>query len=273
MKTQSIMVRFAFLFSMMLNLSMVLCFRTHSKLVYYSLLSLPQMFTDCMNLNNFSLAGMNQKVVLSARQFASGKLLERLTMGLVPRRHKKFFSKPTDSLIDLAKTTNHKILKFPHPKLRQENLPVTKFDESLRILAGEMLLLMYTTDGVGLAAPQIGVNLQLMVFNEDGTIDKREKEEIICNPKIVNKSAQRIFGTEGCLSFPQIYGEVERHSWIEVEFQNLVGESKVKKFEGFPAIVFQHEFDHLNKVSKIFCWWDTYYTYYIGAAYRSLVFI
>jgi len=189
--------------------------------------------------------------IVSKRYLARTSLFEKLTMGLVPRRHPKFKYSVMPELLQVAEKTNYQILKFPNPKLRQKNLPVTNFDESLRILAGEMLLMMYTSDGVGLAAPQIGMNIQLITFNEEGVLDKREHEQIMCNPKIINKSNKIISGPEGCLSFPQIYGHIDRYDWIEVQFQDITGNMKTKRFDGFPAIVFQHEYDHLNQVSLI----------------------
>ena len=93
-----------------------------------------------------------------------------------------------------------------------------------------MLLVMRAADGIGLAAPQVGVNKRVMVFNDkadDGKSDIRE---------------------EGCLSFPQINGDVVRSTWIDVEYATVAGEVTKKRFDGMAARVFQHEYDHLDKI-------------------------
>lgn len=148
----------------------------------------------------------------------------------------------------IVKGTKLKILKYPNPKLRTENVPVVEFNADLHQMAKEMLLIMYAADGIGLAAPQLGLNVRLMVFNEVGDQGKAEKEMILVNPVILGKSDEKDLREEGCLSFPLISGKVERHKWIEVEYQTISGEKIKKKFEGMPARIFQHEYDHLDKV-------------------------
>lgn len=148
--------------------------------------------------------------------------------------------------------TNLRVLKYPHPKLRAENEPVSVFDDSIRKIAMEMLLVMYESDGVGLAAPQVGINKRIMVFNEKGEADAKDTEIILINPHIVASSSERKSSEEGCLSFPLIYGDVERAAWIEVEYQTLDGTKVTKRFEDRPAVIFQHEYDHLDKVTTEF---------------------
>lgn len=147
------------------------------------------------------------------------------------------------------------IVLYPHPTLRAENRPVGVFDDRLRQLAAEMFDLMYKTDGVGLAAPQVGVNVRMMVFNPEGEIGKG-KEFALINPKITAFSKERDIGTEGCLSFPTfvdekdgpptIEEEVERATSIKVEYQNLKGKRSRLDLKGFLAVIFQHEYDHLE---------------------------
>eukprot|EP01031_Cornospumella_fuschlensis_P030498 gene30498-36861_t len=144
--------------------------------------------------------------------------------------------------------TDLRIVKYPDPILRTENQIVTVFDDSLRKLADEMLLVMYASDGIGLAAPQVGINKRIMVFNEHGEPKRKEHEMVLVNPVIVSKSEEMVAGEEGCLSFPQIRGQVNRHVWIEVKYQDVTGKSIVTRFEKFPAVIFQHEYDHLDKV-------------------------
>ena len=138
-------------------------------------------------------------------------------------------------------------------QLRAENAVVTDFDEELRTTAKEMLIVMYASAGIGLAAPQVGVNKRLMVFNEKAgttrsTAFLEEYEKILINPVITGASTKKVLGDEGCLSFPQIYGKVSRHIWVELDYHNLVGEKLSTRFVGKPAIIFQHEYDHLDKV-------------------------
>jgi len=147
-----------------------------------------------------------------------------------------------------VKGTDLKILKYPHPQLRAENDNISDFDDTLKQTAAEMLLVMYAADGIGLAAPQVGINKRLMVFNEKGDAKETDHEMVLVNPEIVETSNSKSLGEEGCLSFPQIYGEVQRHDWISVKYQNLEGEHVDIKFEGKPSIIFQHEYDHLDQV-------------------------
>ena len=143
-----------------------------------------------------------------------------------------------------VKGTKLKILKYPHPLLRADNEDITVFDDKLKQTAAEMLLLMHASEGIGLAAPQVGINKRLMVFQTTF-----EKEMVLVNPKIVSQSSETESEEEGCLSFPQINGDVNRSTSIEVEYQTETGEKFLQKFAGLEARVFQHEYDHLQKVN------------------------
>ncbi|KAL4517077.1 hypothetical protein Ndes2526B_g00671 [Nannochloris sp. 'desiccata'] len=143
------------------------------------------------------------------------------------------------------------ILKYPDPRLRAPNAPVGCFDDSLRQLAEEMFVVMYDDDGVGLAAPQVGANVRLMVFNETGDKEKREAEVVLVNPRIISTSKDGKVFEEGCLSFPNLYGDVIRPSKVRVRAQDLSGKSFVINISGFPARIFQHEYDHLQ--GTLFC--------------------
>lgn len=147
--------------------------------------------------------------------------------------------------------TDLRVLKYPHPALRAENKEIT--EEELKSgdiskIAKEMFLVMYATEGVGLAAPQVGINKCLMVYNETGDKTKWLKEVTMVNPKIVEFSEAKDVEIEGCLSFPGMNGDVERSKWIKVEAQNLKGKKFKKKFKGWEARIFQHEYDHLDGV-------------------------
>eukprot|EP01039_Chlorochromonas_danica_P005852 gene5853-6445_t len=159
---------------------------------------------------------------------------------------KGFFSTEQDP--GKVEGTNLRVLKYPHPLLRAKNAEITVFDDSLKKVVEEMFLVMYAADGIGLAAPQVGINKRLMVFNEEGEADKKEKEMALINPVIVAASENKILSGEGCLSFPTIRGRVERNDWIEVEYQTPDGTKTKTKLTGAPAIIFQHEYDHLDGV-------------------------
>lgn len=152
---------------------------------------------------------------------------------------------------DPGEVSGLRILTYPDPRLRAPNAEITDFDDELKSTARRMFKLMYAADGVGLAAPQVGINKRLMVYNEFGDPKKWLNEIVLVNPRIVEKSPGRDIATEGCLSFPGMDGPVERSKWIKVEAQNLKGKKLKKKFTGFEARLFQHEYDHLDGVVYI----------------------
>lgn len=143
------------------------------------------------------------------------------------------------------------VLKYPHPSLRAENAEITEEEiksGEIKQIAKEMFLVMYATQGVGLAAPQVGINKKLMVYNESGDKTKWLQESILINPKIVEYSEAKDVENEGCLSFPDMRGDVERSKWIKVEALNVRGKKMKKKFKGWEARIFQHEYDHLDGI-------------------------
>ena len=161
-----------------------------------------------------------------------------------------FSSPPTKEEIDpgAVEGTDYRIVKYPHPSLRAENVDVVLPDEqeSITKLSKEMLKIMYAAQGVGLAAPQIGVNKRLMVYNPTGDSKKWMDETILVNPRIVEYSNAKDEEIEGCLSFPDMQGEVIRSKWIKVEAMTPKGRKIKKKFKGWEARIFQHEYDHLD---------------------------
>lgn len=136
-----------------------------------------------------------------------------------------------------------RIVYYPHPALRRENAEVTKEelkDGSIQKLSKDMFKYMYEAEGVGLAAPQVGVNKRLMVYNPTGDKKRWLDEVVLVNPKIVEFSEAKETDIEGCLSFPDMSGEVERSKWIKVEATNLRGKKIKRKYEGWEARIFQH---------------------------------
>ena len=140
------------------------------------------------------------------------------------------------------------ILQYPDPRLRAPNAPILEFSPELAKIARAMFEAMYRTDGVGLAAPQVGLNLQLLVFNPGGDLPSAETEVVLCNPKIVSRSRETESGEEGCLSFPEINGQVVRPIFSTAEAQNLEGNSITLELDGWASRIFQHEYDHLDGI-------------------------
>ncbi len=131
--------------------------------------------------------------------------------------------------------------------LRQPSKRVIKIDNELRSLVRKMLQTMYSEDGIGLAAPQVGVNKQLLVIDADP-----ENEDapplVLINPKVTKSSKEMAKGQEGCLSIPGVYLDVIRPAEVEVSFKDEHGKPKKIKADDLVARVIQHEMDHLNGV-------------------------
>lgn len=134
------------------------------------------------------------------------------------------------------------ILSFPHPLLRQRAKEVSSIDNSIKKLIDDMLETMRSVSGVGLAAPQVGVPLRVIV------IEVPEHQPIaLINPEIVKRKGNRIV-EEGCLSLPGYRGEVKRSVVVVVEGLNKEGIKVRIKGEGLLAQALEHELDHLNGI-------------------------
>ncbi len=133
------------------------------------------------------------------------------------------------------------IVKLGDPILRQDAQTVKRFGLQLHILLDDMAKTMYASNGVGLAAPQIGVSKRVVVIDDH---DQSGLIELI-NPEIVTKEGNEL-DVEYCLSVPNRGGEVERATKIIVNAQDRFGEEYVYEVEDFLARIFQHEIDHLN---------------------------
>ena len=148
--------------------------------------------------------------------------------------------------VDPGEVEGLSVLKYPHPLLRAENSEVEKFDYPLKQLTKRMFKLMYASRGVGLAAPQVGINQRLMVVNWEGDPGQSKSELVLCNPSIVEQSTETDVEPEGCLSFPGFIADVARAESIVVEFQTVKGKLSRLELSGWEARVFQHEYDHLD---------------------------
>lgn len=128
--------------------------------------------------------------------------------------------------------------------LRQPCAPIAVVDDAIRALVADLFDSMHAASGVGLAAPQIGVLKRVCVVNVTAHQPNSQPMALI-NPKITDYEGEQI-GEEGCLSFPDLYGDVKRYAWVEVEAIGLDGLSFKTAGEGFYARALQHEIDHLD---------------------------
>jgi len=144
------------------------------------------------------------------------------------------------------------ILEVPDPRLRQVSTPVEEVTDETRRLIADMLETMYEAPGIGLAAVQVGVPIRLLV------IDLQEPEEeggeplkdprVFINPELSGHSDQEVPYTEGCLSVPDQYAEVDRPDRIRARWLDENGKAHDEEITGLLAVVLQHEMDHLEGV-------------------------
>jgi len=132
-----------------------------------------------------------------------------------------------------------KITEYPETVLGEVGQPVTQFDEELEDLCADMFETMYEAEGVGLAAPQIGLNLRLFVMDCEGT------KLIAANPEIIHTEGDQS-GQEGCLSVGKVPAVVVRPMKARLKAQNEKGEWFERDAEGYAARAFMHETDHCN---------------------------
>ena len=125
------------------------------------------------------------------------------------------------------------------PVLKKIATEVTKIDKRLRILLDNMAETMYATEGVGIAAPQVGQSIRAVVVD----VDKKRYDLI--NPEIIYREGSAI-DTEGCLSCPELFGEVERAEKIRVKYTTRFNKQKELEADGLLARCIQHEIDHLD---------------------------
>ena len=131
------------------------------------------------------------------------------------------------------------IKKMGDPVLKQICTPVDRVTKKVKILLDDMAETMYKHEGVGIAAPQVGIPIRAIV------VDVGNKRFDIINPVITEREGT-IIDSEGCLSFPGVYGEVERAEKVRVEYMNRYGKRKFIEAEGLLARCLQHEVDHLD---------------------------
>ena len=144
------------------------------------------------------------------------------------------------------------IVEVPDPRLRQISSPVEEVTDEVRTLVADMFETMYAAPGIGLAAIQVGVPKRILVIDlqepeEEGGEPVRDPNVFI-NPEIVQSSDQEVPYTEGCLSVPDQYADVDRPDRIRARWLDLDGKAHEEEIVGLLATCLQHEMDHLNGI-------------------------
>jgi peptide deformylase len=140
----------------------------------------------------------------------------------------------------------HEVRKYPDPVLAKTGERVTEFTPELEQLVEEMFDSMYAAEGIGLAAPQIGISKQITVI--DVSFKERPEDKLVLiNPEVLDREGRQV-EEEGCLSLPDIRAKVERAAWVKVRAQNVKGEFFEIEGEELLARALLHEIDHLHGV-------------------------
>jgi peptide deformylase len=142
------------------------------------------------------------------------------------------------------------LVQADNPLLRQKSKKVKRFGQALQNLIDDMVETMHAINGLGLAAPQIGVSQQVIVIQlpENEEDPQSGKLYVLCNPEIVRTAGEEEESDEGCLSVPGFVGDVRRAAVVTVKGLDRHGKKIRIKAEGLLAQAFQHEIDHINGV-------------------------
>ena len=135
-----------------------------------------------------------------------------------------------------------KIVTYPDPVLMRKAAPIEEIDNEICEIAQKMLDTMYDACGIGLAAPQVGLSKRLVVLDATG---QKTGERVFINPQIIEERGETV-EEEGCLSFPDVMGNVKRSQYVTVTAYNLEGKKLEIEAEGLLSRVWQHEIDHIN---------------------------
>jgi peptide deformylase len=136
-----------------------------------------------------------------------------------------------------------KVRRYGDPVLRRRAVPVDRVTPDIRRLADDMVDTMYDEVGIGLAAPQIGASIRLMVVGDE----EGRGTQVLVNPALTAQGGT-VTAEEGCLSLPGVFAPVTRSEWVTLEAQDLEGRPIAVTARGLRARVFQHEIDHLDGV-------------------------
>ncbi len=143
------------------------------------------------------------------------------------------------------------IVTYDDPVLREETEAISEVTDQIDELIENMIETMYNSDGVGLAAPQIGKSLKLFVMDGDPVLEEDEEKfgpMVFINPEIVENKGKKVVMDEGCLSIPEIREKVSRPETIVIKYRDRNFDDQQKEFSGWMARIIQHENDHLNGV-------------------------
>jgi len=140
------------------------------------------------------------------------------------------------------------VLSFPDPLLRRVSEPIEEVTDELRELARDMCDVMYDEPGIGLAAPQVGVAVRMIVVDTEWTEEEAERNPMVVVNPVITHSEGKIVWEEGCLSVPDFTAEVERKAKVVLEGHDLDGKPIREEAEELRAVCFQHEIDHLDGV-------------------------
>jgi len=138
------------------------------------------------------------------------------------------------------------ILLHPDPRLKKVTEPIAEVTPELHVLAADMMETMYDAPGVGLAAPQVGVLARMLVMDCIKDPEEEPCPMVLINPTIAWVSEECNVYEEGCLSIPELFGDVERPAEVQVHWTALDGSAYAKRFDGLWATCVQHEMDHLD---------------------------
>ena len=140
-----------------------------------------------------------------------------------------------------------KLVYAPDPILKKKCQPLAQVDDHHRALIKKMYEVMYDANGVGLAAPQVGLDMRIFIV--DAAAREEEKTPLtMINPKITSIEENLVPYEEGCLSFPEHFVEIERPDKLSIEYIDENNQKQILNTEGFTSRIIQHELDHLNGI-------------------------
>lgn len=140
------------------------------------------------------------------------------------------------------------VLQFPDPRLKLVSRPIEKITDELRELAANMCEVMYDEPGIGLAAPQVGEDIRLIVVDTEWGDEDNERNPIVIVNPVIDQPEGKIVWEEGCLSVPDLTADVTRAARIRVTGTTLDDDPVEIHAEGLQAVCFQHEIDHLDGI-------------------------
>lgn len=143
------------------------------------------------------------------------------------------------------------IVTYNDTVLREKTKAISELTKPIIELIDNMIETMYNSDGVGLAAPQIGKSLRIFVMDGDPVLDDEEEKHgvlVFINPEIIGKKGKKVPMDEGCLSIPEIREKVFRPETIVIKYKDRDFKEQEKEFSGWMSRIIQHEYDHLNGI-------------------------